>query len=65
MPGKDKKVSYHFSDDYRELPPKMRVRLNMTANKLLELQKENSAYLTNVEDPSLDDDREDGKTDIR
>jgi hypothetical protein len=37
----------------------MRVRVDTTVNKLLELQKGNSAFLADAEEPSLDDERGD------
>jgi hypothetical protein len=39
----------------------MRVRVDTTVNKLLEIQKENSAFLTDVGDMALDDEKGDGE----
>jgi hypothetical protein len=50
-----------LSDAFKDLPLKMRVKVNTTAAKLLELQKENSAFLTEAEDMALDDEKGDGE----
>jgi len=57
MNSKEKKVSECFKD-YKNLPIKDRVEVNMTAKKLLEIQKGNKAFLGNTINPSL---HEDGK----
>jgi len=57
MEGKDKKVS-DLNKDYKDLPLKMRVRVNMTAKKILEIQKENKAFLSNAIDMSAHEDGE-------
>ena len=53
--NKDKKVSDNFSDDYKELPLKMRVWINKAATELLELQKANKAFLEEAGELGLDD----------
>jgi hypothetical protein len=50
-----------LGDAYKDLPLKMRVRVNITVAKLLAIQKKNSAFLNNVGDLLLDDGRGDGK----
>jgi len=57
MEGKDKEVSDLYKD-YKDLPLKMRVRVNMTAKKILEIQKENKAFIYNAIDASLYEDGE-------
>jgi hypothetical protein len=47
-------------DAYKGLPLKVRVKVNTTARKLLEIQRENNA-LINTGEPSLDGKREDGE----
>ena len=44
MNGKDKKVSDYISKVYRDLPLNIRVRVNMTAAELLEIQRKNGAF---------------------
>jgi hypothetical protein len=46
-------------DAYKGLPLKMRVRVNITAKELLEIQRENNACLTSAGNPALDGKRED------
>ena len=58
MNNENKKVSDFISEAYRDLPFKMRVRVNMTANELLEIQRRNKAL---VEDGGEVDLREDGE----
>ena len=57
MNRKEKKVSYDFSEDYKDLPQKMRTRVNLTARELLELQKKTNALLENTGDRSLEEER--------
>ncbi|MDR0320963.1 MAG: hypothetical protein LBI28_05620 [Treponema sp.] len=59
MNEKNKEFLESLGDDYKDLPPKMRVRVNATASRLLELQKENNAFLDNAEDLVLEDERGD------
>jgi len=56
MTSKEKKVSNSFCQDYKALPLKMRARVNMTAKKILEIQKENKVFLGNATEPSLYED---------
>ena len=44
MSTKNKKVSYDFYDDYRNLPLNMRAKVNITAIELLEIQKEDEKF---------------------
>ena len=53
MSGNVNEVSCNFGEFYKGLPLKMRIRVNMTAGKLLELQKENKAFSDDAEDPSF------------
>jgi hypothetical protein len=61
MNVENKEFLENMGDAYKDLPVKMRVKVNATAAKLLELQKENGAFLDNAGDLSLEDEREDGK----
>jgi len=45
MNNENKKVSEFNSEDYKNLPVEMRVRVNMTANELLEIQRRNKALV--------------------
>jgi len=45
MNNENKKVSDFISEVYRDLPLEMRVRVNMTANELLEIQRKNKALI--------------------
>jgi len=45
MNNENKKVSDFISEVYRDLPLEMRVKVNMTANKLLEIQRKNEALV--------------------
>jgi len=58
MNNENKKVSDFISEAYRDLPLKMRVKVNITANELLEIQKKNKAL---VEDGEKLSSCEDGK----
>ena len=58
MNNENKKVSDFIGEVYRDLPLEMRVRVNMTANELLEIQKRNKAL---VEDGGEVDLGEDGE----
>jgi len=60
MNGEDKKVSDFISEVYRDLPLEMRVRVNMTASELLEIQKKNKALIEDGKDLSSYKDRENG-----
>jgi len=58
MNNENTEVSDFISEAYRDLPLEMRVKVNMTANELLEIQKKNKALVEDVEKPSS---YEDGK----
>jgi len=53
MAGKGKRVTDSFCQDFKGLPLKMRVRMILTAKKILEIQKEKKVFLGNAIDPSL------------
>jgi hypothetical protein len=57
MDRKNKGFLKTLSEMYKNLPLKMRVRVNTTAVKLLELQKENNAFAVNAGDRSAEDER--------
>jgi hypothetical protein len=61
MDRKNKGFLKTLNDLYKNLPLKMRVKVNTTAGKLLELQKENNAFPANAGDRSAEDDRGDGE----
>jgi hypothetical protein len=61
MDGKNNELPKALGDAYKDLTLKMRVRVNKTASKLLELQKENNAFTVDAGDPSLDDGRGNGE----
>ena len=44
MPRENRKVSYDFSDNYKNLPLNMRIKVNVTAVELLEIQKKNDTF---------------------
>ena len=56
MGEENEKVSDCFSDDYKNLPLKARVKVNLTARELLEIQEKNKALLGGWEKPALEDD---------
>jgi len=58
MTSKKKKVPEFVYQDYKDLPPKIRASVNVTAIKLLEIQKKNKVFLNNATDPSLYEDGE-------
>jgi len=58
MNNENKKVSDFSSEAYRDLPLKMRVKVNMTASELLEIQRKNKALVEGAGKPSS---YEDGK----
>jgi len=58
MNNKNKKVSDITSEAYRNLPLKLRVKVNTTANELLEIQRKNKAL---VEDGKKLSSYEDGR----
>jgi hypothetical protein len=64
MDRKTNKFHKVLRDAYKGLPLKMRVRVNMTAGELLELQKKNNAFLGNAGDRSAGDERGDGEKSI-
>jgi hypothetical protein len=57
MNVENKEFLEDLREDYKDLPLKMRVKVNTTAAKLLELQKENGAFLDKVGDLSLEGER--------
>jgi len=58
MNNENKKVSDFISETYRDLPLEMRVKVNMTANELLEIQRKNKALVENGGEVDLGDDEE-------
>jgi hypothetical protein len=58
MDRKDKELPEDLGDAYKDLPLPMRVKVNITASKLLDLQKENNSFLTNAGDRPLEDESE-------
>jgi hypothetical protein len=58
MNNENKKVSDFSNEDYKNLPLEMRVRVNLTARELLEIQRKNKALVEDLEDLSS---YEDGK----
>ena len=56
-----KKVSDYISEVYRDLPIRMRVRVNMAASELLEIQRKNKALFEDRKNLSSYDDRKNGK----
>jgi len=50
MNNENRKVSDFISETYRDLPLEMRVRVNMTANELLEIQRRNKALIEDGRD---------------
>jgi hypothetical protein len=58
MNNENRKVSDFISEVYRDLPIEMRVKVNMTASELLEIQRKNKAL---VEDEGKLSSYEDGE----
>jgi hypothetical protein len=58
MNNENRKVSDFIGEVYRDLPLEMRVKVNMTASELLEIQRRNKAL---VEDGEKLSSCEDGK----
>jgi len=56
MGEENEKVSDCFSDDYKNLPLKARVKVNLTARELLEIQEKNKALLGGGEMLAVNDD---------
>ena len=50
MPKRDKKEPHNFSASYKKLPLMMRVKVNMTARELLEIQRKNETSIKNTEE---------------
>ena len=48
MNDKNKKVSEFISKVYKDLTPEMRIKVNMTANELLEIQRKNKVLVEDV-----------------
>jgi hypothetical protein len=59
MDRKNKGFLKTLSDLYKNLPLKMRVKVNTSASKLLELQKENNVFSVDAGDRSAGDERGD------
>jgi len=58
MNNENKKVSEFSNEDYKDLPLEMRVRVNLTARELLEIQRKNKALVEDAEEGDL---KKDGK----
>jgi len=58
MNNENKKVSDFSNEEYKNLPLEMRVRVNLTARELLEIQRKNKAL---VEEAGEVDLKKDGK----
>jgi hypothetical protein len=56
MNNENKKVSDFSNEDYKNLPLEMRVRVNLTASELLEIQRKNKALVEDLEEVDLNDD---------
>jgi hypothetical protein len=60
MNAENKKVS-DLSEAYRELPLKLRVKVNTTANELLEIQRKNKVLVERKKKLSSHEDRKNMK----
>jgi len=60
MKNENKKVSDFSNEDYKNLPLEMRVRVNLTAMELLEIQRKNRALVEDVGEVDLGEDGENG-----
>ena len=58
MNNENKKESEFSNEDYKDLPLEMRVRVNLTARELLEIQRKNKALVEDAEEGDL---KKDGK----
>ena len=58
MNNENKKVSDFIGETYRDLPLEMRVKVNMTANELLEIQRKNKALVEGGGEVDLGEDEE-------
>jgi hypothetical protein len=56
MNNENRKVSDFINEVYKDLPLKMRVKVNMTANELLEIQRMNKALVADVGEVDFGDD---------
>jgi len=56
MNNENKKVSDFSNEDYKNLPLEMRVKVNLTARELLEIQKKNKALVEDGGDGDLGED---------
>jgi hypothetical protein len=65
MDGKNNGFLKMLLDMYKNLPLKMRARVNITATELLEMQKGNNAFSANAGDRSAGDVGEDGHSIIK
>jgi len=61
MNNENRKVSDFISEVYRDLPLEMRVKVNMTANELLEIQRKNKALVAGGKKLSSHEDRKNMK----
>jgi len=61
MNNENKKVSEFSNEDYKNLPLEMRVRVNLTARELLEIQRKNRALVEGGKKLSSCEDVENGK----
>jgi hypothetical protein len=61
MNNENKKVSDFISEAYRDLPVEMRIKVNMTASELLEIQRKNKALVEDGGEVDLGEDRENGE----
>jgi len=60
MKNENKKVSEFSNEDYKNLPLEMRVRINLTARELLEIQRKNKALIEDGGEVDLGRDGEKG-----
>jgi hypothetical protein len=58
MNTENKKVSDFISEAYRNLPLKLRVKVNTTAIEVLEIQRKNKALIEEAGEVDLSDDGE-------
>ena len=57
MSDNEKKVSYDFSNDFMNLPPRMRVKVITTAMELQEIQEKNEKFLDYEGELGLEEER--------
>jgi hypothetical protein len=61
MNTENKKVSDFICEAYRNLPLKLRVKVNTTAIEVLEIQRKNKALVEDAGEVDLSDDGENGE----